>query len=298
MTERLRFINHYYYPVSGANRAAAWREALSPWPRTHICEDTVRKWGLQRKQQTHCCSMGRTSGANPKVCGCVESPGGCSETGEDVEHSLWCNRQHSILILCIAGSIPPVDFPSPWDPHAAHMLTVLQLWGKYGQRNQEKLQLTCSGGIQEISWTFPSDMLFKHFAAVRALLFRFILCWLYLFIYLLVVVLVWFWCLSHCRASEWEGEGAAAFTLILASQPFWCLFSQPDELNSSRSHTLPLSCTYCQLPSNLIPARISILSACIWLYCLVLPNKERACSLVQLQQKQFCTNPRLCILFF
>lgn len=74
MTERLRFINHYYYPVSGANRAAAWREALSPWPRTHICEDAVRKWGLQRKQQTHCCSMGRTSGANPKVCGCVWSP--------------------------------------------------------------------------------------------------------------------------------------------------------------------------------------------------------------------------------
>lgn len=51
------------------------------------------------------------------------------------------------------------------------------------------------------------------------------------------------------------------------SQPGWCLFSQPSvrpgKLNSSLSATLPLHCMRCQLPSDLAPARIPVLAACI-----------------------------------
>lgn len=87
-------------------------------------------------------------------------------------------QPHSVTSSFCALPAPfPHAFPSPPDLHASHALMVPMPRGQHGQRNQEKLQLSCSCGIREISHTFPSDTLFKRSAAVRALLFRFTSCW-------------------------------------------------------------------------------------------------------------------------
>lgn len=87
-------------------------------------------------------------------------------------------QPHSVTSSFCALPAPfPGAFPSPPDLHASHALMVPMPRGQHGQRKQEKLQLSCSCGIREISHTFPSDTLFKRSAAVRALLFRFTSCW-------------------------------------------------------------------------------------------------------------------------
>lgn len=111
-------------------------------------------------------------GSKPSTATKCWAPGGCMGWGGGGA------QPHSVTSSFCALPAPfPGAFPSPPDLHASHALMVPMPRGQHGQRNQEKLQLSCSCGIREISHTFPSDTLFKRSAAVRALLFRFTSCW-------------------------------------------------------------------------------------------------------------------------